>query len=326
VSESAFPSRPTLAIPVASPAEIARLELFDGVGSDVVTHLITRCMPLQLGAGDTVIRLGEATTTMFVVLSGSLSVHGDDPSLPPLGFVHEGEAVGEIGLLDRRGASATVRAAIPSRVVGIDEETFWELASASHRFSLNLLRMLATRMRAASQRIDDEQRAKRDLELEASTDPLTGLPNRRSMDSMLGHALVRARAQQLPLSVVMLDIDHFKRINDTLGHAAGDAVLRALGDGLRKGVRPSDSIARWGGEEFLLLLPGTRLDGALVVAERTRRAVRDILVPGYPELRITASLGVAGMLPQDDAESLVHRADSALYQAKHAGRDRVEAT
>ena len=154
----------------------------------------------------------------------------------------------------------------------------------------------------------------------AFVDPLTGALNRRGMERDLP-----TEGNQRKLSAVMLDIDHFKRLNDTHGHAAGDEVLRSLSRALRRAVRQEDLVVRMGGEEFLLLLSGTDLATARRVAERARHIVASGPTRWQDQdLHVTVSAGVACQEPGEDRESLVRRADQALYRAKEAGRDQVE--
>lgn len=155
----------------------------------------------------------------------------------------------------------------------------------------------------------------------ASTDPLTGLLNRRSMADHLAanHALVE-RGQQ-PMSVILIDVDHFKQINDLAGHAAGDEVLVTLSTLLRTHSRGADRVGRWGGEEFLVLAPATTLDHARDLAERLRLETAG--AAWNHGLRVTISLGVAEAQLSDTVDSLVKRADRALYAAKAGGRNRV---
>jgi diguanylate cyclase (GGDEF)-like protein len=157
----------------------------------------------------------------------------------------------------------------------------------------------------------------------ANTDPLTGLFNRRSMDQQLNALLLR---QGNPaLSVLMLDIDHFKRINDTYGHPNGDKVIREVAETLRRCLRAEDTAFRYGGEEFMVLLPNTPLEGAINVAESIRGRVEAMHMSLHEDaaMQCTVSLGVASRVAQDDRESLCRRADRALYQAKNQGRNRV---
>jgi diguanylate cyclase (GGDEF)-like protein len=161
-------------------------------------------------------------------------------------------------------------------------------------------------------------------ETRAATDALTGLPNKRALDDTLKRMAAQAGRTASPLSIVFLDLDHFKNINDTYGHERGDEVLAAVGAVLRDDLRVSDFAGRIGGEEFLILLPDTGRGGALEVAEKIRASIHHLGVRGLAQ-PVTASLGVATM-PDDSLEidTLVRTADRALYSAKQNGRDRVE--
>jgi diguanylate cyclase (GGDEF)-like protein len=161
-------------------------------------------------------------------------------------------------------------------------------------------------------------------ELRAATDALTGLPNNRAVQDTLKRMVAHATRTETPLGAILLDLDHFKQINDTCGHDRGDEVLAAVGRVLSESIRASDFVGRYGGEEFILLLPDTERDGALTCAENLRENISKITVPGVERL-ITASLGVA-ILPVDaiDAATLIRHADRALYTAKNNGRNRVE--
>jgi len=158
----------------------------------------------------------------------------------------------------------------------------------------------------------------------AVTDPLTGLFNRRHMNQRLREEEARAARTQEPFSVIVVDIDHFKRINDTAGHDAGDRVLRDLAQLMRDMVRTQDIVARWGGEEFLIVLPQTRLAGAVEVADRLRRAAEATLARGLEAIdAITLTLGAAEY--SASVTECLKLADVALYQGKEAGRNRVVA-
>ncbi len=154
----------------------------------------------------------------------------------------------------------------------------------------------------------------------ATTDELTGVKNRRRFREDLELLFAQADRQGSPLSLIMLDIDHFKQFNDTFGHPAGDRVLRDVGSNLLAIVRGHDVVARYGGEEFVVLLPGTEADEAIDVAERIRSAIAD---HPWPSRKVTASLGVAtSSIEVPDAATLVDHADRALYHSKQSGRNR----
>jgi len=156
----------------------------------------------------------------------------------------------------------------------------------------------------------------------ARTDALTGLANRRAFDDEMRQRVAEFQRHGRVFSLVMLDVDHFKKFNDTHGHQAGDEVLRGLGKVLRQTVREMDLPARYGGEEFCLILPGTPLGEACEAAERVRRAIESARFRcGKTELQVTASLGVAEVLPNEWAQELIDRADASLYASKQAGRN-----
>jgi diguanylate cyclase (GGDEF)-like protein len=154
------------------------------------------------------------------------------------------------------------------------------------------------------------------------TDPLTGVANRRYLDERLSMELARQARYDQPLSVIMTDIDWFKRVNDLYGHATGDTVLKLFAERLKDTLRTSDFMARYGGEEFVLLLPQTGIDEAVALAERLREATKRIRFDN-PDLKLTASFGVTIAHPGEGMAEVLSRADEAMYQSKSGGRDRV---
>jgi diguanylate cyclase (GGDEF)-like protein len=159
--------------------------------------------------------------------------------------------------------------------------------------------------------------------LAAQIDELTGVHNRRFLFSRIGEALIQARVSNTPLSVVMLDLDHFKQINDTYGHLAGDRVLQHFATLAQKNLRPSDLLGRIGGEEFLLMLPATSVSSAAQVVDRLRDALSEaVTLPEWPTVRCTFSAGLTEATCSDDVTSLFQRVDEGLYAAKQSGRNR----
>jgi diguanylate cyclase (GGDEF)-like protein len=168
-------------------------------------------------------------------------------------------------------------------------------------------------------------RAKEALRREASRDGLTSLWNRKAILSILERELLRAERDRQSVGLIMIDVDHFKKINDTRGHAAGDAVLRIIATGIAAMVRPYDSVGRIGGEEFLIVAPNCDLGRAWELAERVRVHVDSCsIMAGGSAVRVSLSLGVATSGASAELEKLLHSADTALYEAKNAGRNRVE--
>ncbi|WP_374564606.1 GGDEF domain-containing protein [Ideonella sp.] len=158
----------------------------------------------------------------------------------------------------------------------------------------------------------------------ATQDALTGCLNRRAMTERLGQAMALAARFGTPCSVIMIDLDHFKHVNDAYGHAAGDEVLRTVADLAREQLRDVDALGRWGGEEFLVLLPATSASDAIVCAERLQKKLAAVRFPNIAaDLHLSFSAGVAAIGRNDGVATLIDRADRAMYQAKQSGRARV---
>lgn len=155
----------------------------------------------------------------------------------------------------------------------------------------------------------------------SNTDKLTGLANRQKLSGDMSEAMLRAHQRERPLSVLLLDVDNFKNVNDTFGHLAGDGVLQALSALAVDVLRPQDIAGRWGGEEFLVLLPEADAGEAREIAEKLRRRIEEFSFAD--DLHCTVSIGLAVMRPHDTQDSLIHRADTALYHAKRLGKNRV---
>ncbi len=168
--------------------------------------------------------------------------------------------------------------------------------------------------------LKNEELARRELEHLMLTDPLTGVGNRRMLELRLDDEILRAQRYHRTLTAVYFDLDHFKQVNDKHGHDVGDAVLRQVADSLGANVRQSDHVARLGGEEFVVLLTETDINAAVTLVERMRAAVAALRTPGLPH-HITISAGLAQWREGENAESLLRRADRALYRAKASGRN-----
>jgi diguanylate cyclase len=190
-------------------------------------------------------------------------------------------------------------------------------------------RTLEERLSQASGEVAELRQNLEVVRREALTDPLTGIPNRKLFESRLREAARNAVETSEPLALLMLDIDHFKRFNDTYGHQLGDQVLRLVAKTLADGVKGRDTPARFGGEEFVIVLPQTRLENAVTLAEQIRRTMARHKVvrkdTGEEYGVIALSVGASVYRPGEDLADLIRRADAALYHAKHTGRNRVVA-
>ena len=186
---------------------------------------------------------------------------------------------------------------------------------------------LEERLTASKQEIKELQVNLEAVRNESLTDPLTQLANRKFFDTTLEAAIAEARARNEPLSLMMTDIDHFKKFNDSFGHLTGDQVLRLVATSVKQNVKGQDTAARYGGEEFAIILPNTVLRSAITVADHIRRAVmtKELMKRSTGEHlgRVTISIGVATLRKNDNAQSLIERSDKCLYAAKRHGRNRV---
>lgn len=299
-------------------AELGRQELLRGVAPESATGLIGRCPVVALEPGEVLLRSGQVNRTLFLLLDGRLTVHLDGPESDPVAILEPGVSVGELSVIDASPASADVIAAGRSRLLAVDEESFWALVRASHRFAANLLVLLANRMRATNTTTQRLDRA-------STVDGLTGLRNRRWLEDHLARLIEREVRDGRPLSVAMVDLDRFKRFNDEHGHAAGDEALVRVAEAIGEQIRPLDFAARYGGEELVLIFPDTTAGGAMAAAERVRRVVASLAIalPRGGTASVSLSAGVAEAEPGEGALELLARADDALYRAKSAGRDRV---
>ena len=194
----------------------------------------------------------------------------------------------------------------------------------------NTMAREAELMQIVRERTQQLEEANRRLEALSYADPLTGVSNRRAFDEERDVEWRRGVRSRKPISLLMIDIDHFKKFNDTYGHPAGDKCLATVASALAGVVRrAADTLARYGGEEFVALLPETDAAGAMAIAERMRAAVESLAIPNAAGVggRVTVSIGHATMVATDAAETatLMHAADAALYTSKHGGRNRVTA-
>ena len=208
-----------------------------------------------------------------------------------------------------------------------DIKTILQRVTAATRAIETRNKSLETQLQSSLNEVDGLRLRMETVRKESLSDALTGLANRRCFDDRMREAAAEARSQAKPLCVVMGDVDHFKRFNDTYGHAVGDQVLRLVGQCFKTNVKGRDTAARYGGEEFVVILPETALANAAIVADDIRKSVETKKIvkrsSGETLGSITLSLGVAQFVPGEDIADLINRADACLYAAKRAGRNRV---
>lgn len=302
------------------------LELFRGVSPDDVQDLLQNCERRDLGDGELLLSPGEKNEHVFIVLSGSLNVHVGSPDAPVLATMDVGACVGEMSIIEDRDPSAFVIGAEPTHLLLIHQSVLWDMVNASHEFAKNLLIVLSERVRSHNHVIADSYGELRKFERHATTDALTGLSNRHTMEELFEREIKRCEKDDLPISLIMIDIDNFKVFNDHFGHVAGDRALSAVATILKHQFRPRDVLVRFGGDEFAILLPEVDEELGLTVADRVRQIVSGDTGDGSDSLiqiPIKISMGVAVHNKGDSLSSLIRAADAALYRAKHAGRNAV---
>jgi diguanylate cyclase (GGDEF)-like protein len=298
------------------------IALFRGIDADSVGDLLPQCGRIDVKQGHVLLSPERENQCVYIVLSGRLTVHLGSLDAPKIADLGPGACAGEMSLIEDKDPSAFVVANEDSHLMVISHTLLWRMVDRSHTFCKNLLVVLSERVRSDNEYIASSLGVLRQAERNAHTDALTGLGNRHWMRSMFEREVTRTLHSSKALCLMMVDVDNFKTFNDQYGHIAGDRVLVAVADVLREYLRPTDLVARFGGDEFAALLPGLQLKQARQIAERIRQQIAG-LSPASLASGITVSIGIATCAAQDDVATLVQRADAAMYDAKEAGRNRV---
>jgi diguanylate cyclase (GGDEF)-like protein len=298
------------------------IALFRGVEPDTIADLLPRCGRLDVAEGDLLLSPDRPNHCVYIVLAGRLAVRLGALDAPKIADLAPGACAGEMSLIEDKDPSAYVIATEESHLMVISHNLLWQMVDRSHAFSKNLLIVLSERVRSDNEFIASRLGVLRQAERNAVTDALTGLGNRHWMQDMFEREVTRAQHSGKTLCLMMLDVDNFKQFNDRYGHIAGDRVLIAVAGALREYLRPTDLIARFGGDEFAVLLPDVDSQQAAQTAERVREQIAALSPPSL-STAVTVSIGVTARIGDDDVNRLVHRADEAMYEAKAQGRNRV---
>ena len=312
--------------------DIKGIHLFKNIAAEHlrdITSLINLCAVVSVKSGQVVLNSQSTGACLYIVLKGILALvtNTDRRQLESSTTQYlTGECVGEISVLDEEIHSSTIAAVIDSELLVIDSHTMWQLIDESNGVARNLLQLLSFRIRTTNAQLRNRQKVGEFYRQLSMIDGLTGLHNRAWLNVQLPGIIESSRVSKTDLSIIMVDLDHFKRFNDTYGHVIGDDALQMAAKVLSAGLRPSDFAARYGGEEMIVILPNTNHESALIVAERLCQRIRSTRVfnDDANELpHITASLGLATLQGGEDGAAVIAAADAALYRAKERGRNQV---
>ncbi len=307
---------------------LSRLQLFRNVDllNPELYALLGLCDYRKLSAWEVILSPEKESHYLYVLLKGRLVIQMASHEDLPLAIVEPGECVGEMSIIDNRPPATQVSATEKTTVLAIEQDILWRMVSESHEIARNLLYIMSERVRYSSMVIADSLEMQRKYQRYATTDALTGLRNRGWLDDAFDREIKRSQRDQLPLSMIMIDVDDFKQYNDGYGHLAGDQVLMVVADSIRSPLRPNDLVARFGGEEFAVLLPETTVDNARIIAERLRNSVSKTapgVIDGKRLPKVTISLGIAARRSGSTLDMLIAEADVAMYHAKQSGKNRV---
>lgn len=303
---------------------LKRLHLLSFVSLESIEGLLHRCSIRELQTEEILITPGRPNSLIYLLLSGRLRVHLSSLDSPAVDIVVAGESVGEMSVIDQNETSAFVVADESCRLLVMDEDVLWSITRSSHEAACNLLLTLTRRLRHANAVICKGVELEKAYRRYGTVDALTGLHNRYWLENSMKRQMTRCAMSKLPFSLILIDIDHFKEFNDSYGHLCGDKALYTVACTFMDNLRITETAARYGGDEFVVLLPELDLGISTLVAERLRQAVMSVkmVLPDGTELpRLTISLGIAQAEPGQTPEMLIAAADAALYQAKNKGRN-----
>ena len=308
----------------ADMSELKKLHILKNVSLESIKGLLEACSVKTLEPQEILIAPRELNKTVFFILSGQLRIHLDSLESASITILGPGESVGEISVIDNQLTSAYVVANEDCKLLVMDEDILWSLIQASHAAACNLLFILAKRLRHTDSIVVEGVQLEQDFQHYGSVDALTGLHNRYWFNSMFKRQFIRSSINNGPFSVIMADIDHFKKLNDTYGHLTGDQVLYEVAHIITKNIRPAEMACRYGGDEFVIVLPDEDIETAKLMADRLLEAMRKALPIPCGDKDIfhpTLSMGLAEMKSDQTPEMLILAADEAMYRAKENGRN-----
>jgi diguanylate cyclase (GGDEF)-like protein len=310
---------------------LERNKLLRDISLESIAHVLKACSVLSLGAGKKLLDIGQKNDSLYLLLDGELHVYLDNRSLTEHATLGPGECVGELSLIDGGKTAALVIAAKDSRMLVMPYEQVWLLVDSSHAVARNLLGILAGRIRNDNLLQLTAHGLSLEFEIPENVDILTGLRNRHWMDEVFPRVISRYEHGNVPLCLMLADVDHCGDINGAFGRLAGNEVLKGVARIMAENIRPQDMLACMGGDKYAVLLPDTAPNVAMKIAERLREAVAAAaLLDGMNkggaagrDTLVTISIGLATRQPGDVLATMLAAVEEALSKSKTAGRNRL---
>jgi len=302
--------------------QLAQNELFRYVDLNAIAHLIEQC-PEQLVAAKTVVlQPKQHSSNFYLILEGDVEVHLTSLDQPPHEKLTAGQCFGKTSINDNAISNSYIVTATDCRLFIINSDLLWGMSNSSHGVAKNMLQILSHQNKHGTDNSNNKTDQLNRWENYALSDSLTGFNNKRWFDTSIDRILNRTIQEKQPLSAILLDVDNFKQYNDQWGHQAGDQALRTLANITREYLRTSDLVIRYGSDKFIILLPHTNPEQAVLIGDRLCRAIAKTSCGQLDNSKlpaITASMGISGLTRKDTCSSFLERADQSLYQAKQRG-------
>lgn len=309
-----------------SEAFLRQAEIFRNVDLDKLKSQFDQINMVQIQSGQTILSPSNTNQHIYILHQGELIICLQEKSNYAIATIHPGDCVGEISIIDDRPPSAYVKATRDSRLMTIHRDVLTKMFGLEPLLAVNLMKLFADKFRQNNTVLVNSMELQQEYRTKAERDALTGLYNRTWMNEVFPRQMDLSERIGQKITLVIVDVDHFKKVNDEYGHLIGDMALRHLAFVIQKNLRESDLLVRYGGEELIVLMPGTILSSAHVVAERVRALVMDspLILENGQKLEMTVSMGMTEWRVGEKLDSMIERSDQALYEAKKNGRNQIQ--